>query len=345
MDDKKIRNMEEFAQAMGISRPTVSKYFNDPSSVRQSTRDRIEAALLEYDYRPSIFAVNLNKKNPKNIGVIVPHISDPFYAEIVRQIETLALQEGYWAIVLSSHGDRQLETNAVQTLLSLKLSGAVVAPLGYGSDLRLIQSLRTSMPLVFMDSRIEDETPFVGTDNGQSMSLMVEYLCRSGEPPCYLDMPLVNRNAVERKEAYIASMERLGKEPIIVEISSKTWDFEAVGYDETVKVLGNGGFPTKTVLCANDRIAFGVMAATYQRGMRVGREPGCDLRVAGHDDHPLSRYACPALTTVAQDYTQIARSSLETLLHMIDRSPKKDGTSYEQKTTLLEAKLIMRDSA
>ncbi|MGH6861623.1 MAG: LacI family DNA-binding transcriptional regulator [Phyllobacterium sp.] len=345
MDDKKIRNMEEFAQATGISRPTVAKYFNDPASVRQTTRDRIEAALLEHDYRPSIFAVNLNKKNPKNIGVVVPHISDPFYAEIVRQIEISALQEGYWAIVLSSHGDRQLETNAIQTLLSLKLSGAVIAPLGYESDLRLIQNLRTSMPLVFMDSRIEDETPFVGTDNLQSMSLMVDYLCRSGEPPCYLSMPLVNRNAVERKEAYRSSMVRLGKEPIIIDMPIKTWDFEAVGFEETMRILAHRGFPTRTVLCANDRLAFGVMAAMYQSGLRVGREAGCDMRVAGHDDHPLSRYACPALTTVAQDYNQIAKASLATLLHMIDRTSPRQNKTLDQTTTLLEAKLIMRESA
>ena len=58
-----------------------------------------------------------------------------------------------------------------------------------------------------------------------------------------------------------------------------------------------------TVLCANDRLAIGVLAAAYANGIRVGIEPGCDLRVAGHDDHPLSRLTCPAaLTTVAQDY-------------------------------------------
>src|ERR1700688_3831330 len=115
MSERKIRNMEDFARASGISRPTVSKYFNDPSSVRQTTRGRIERALQEFDYRPNLFAVNLNRRRPKNIGVIVPHISDPFYAGLVQQIETRALQEGYWAIVLSSQGDRQLEEKAVQT--------------------------------------------------------------------------------------------------------------------------------------------------------------------------------------------------------------------------------------
>ena len=106
MEDQKIRNMEEFSAVSGISRPTVSKYFNDPTSVRRSPRDRIEQALRQYDFRPNLFAINQNRKSTKNIGVVVPHIVDPFFAEIVRLIEQRCIEAGYWAIVLSSHGRR-----------------------------------------------------------------------------------------------------------------------------------------------------------------------------------------------------------------------------------------------
>ena len=345
MGETKIRNMEDFARASGISRPTVAKYFNDPVSVRETTREKIERALKKFDYRPNLFAVNLNRRQPKNIGVIVPHISDPFYAGLVQQIEARALEEGYWAIMLSSQGDRQLEENAVQTLLSLKLSGAIVAPLGFESDHDLIDSLRDRMPLVFMDSRVEDEAPFVGTDNSQSVALMVDYLCRTGEAPCYLDMPAVNRNAVERGDAYVATMDRLCNQPAVLKVSSRSWDFEATGFEETNKILDSGGFPTRTVLCANDRIAFGAMAAAYQRGLRVGRGTDCALRIAGHDDHPLSRYTCPALTTVAQDSGQIARESLDKLFEMIRGTTVTKPARRHSDLTLFEAKLIMRDSA
>ncbi len=77
MADVKIKNMEEFAALCGVSRPTVSKYFHDPDSVRPHTRTRIEAALAEYDYRPNIFAMNQNRKLTKNIGIIVPFLADP----------------------------------------------------------------------------------------------------------------------------------------------------------------------------------------------------------------------------------------------------------------------------
>jgi DNA-binding LacI/PurR family transcriptional regulator len=76
MSATKIKNMEEFSSVSGISRPTVSKYFHDPESVRLKTRERIEAALEKYDYRPNIFAMNQNRKMTKNVGIVVPLLSD-----------------------------------------------------------------------------------------------------------------------------------------------------------------------------------------------------------------------------------------------------------------------------
>lgn len=338
----KIRNMEEFSAASGISRPTVSRYFHDPDSVRKSTREKIERALAEFDYHPNMFAMNLNRRHPRNIGIIVPHLGDPFFAEVVRRLELRCLQMGYWAIVLSSHGESALEANALDTLRSLKISGAIIAPLGSASDRHRIEQLSSEVPVVFLDSRISDRVPFAGTDNLKSISLIVDYLCRSGEPPCFL-MPGATQNAEERKRAYLASMERLGLAPeVIVAECDPGWGFEEVGYKAAEGFLANGGFPSRTVLCANDRVAIGVLAAAYAGGVRVGIEPECELRVAGHDDHPLSRFTCPALTTVAQDYEALAARSLELLFDLIGGKRSESGKPEQ---SLLDARLMMRASA
>ncbi|KAB0569310.1 LacI family DNA-binding transcriptional regulator [Brucella pituitosa] len=343
MGDNKIRTMEEFAVASGLSRPTVSKYFDNPESVKPSTRARIEKALKDYNYQPNIFAVSLNRKKPKNIGVIVPHISDPFYAEIIRQIEMRCLAEGYWTIVLSSHGDRKLEARAMRTLMSLKIAGVLMAPLGFDTDAKLLASLSNSMPVVFLDNRISEDQPFVGTDNRQSIGNITEYLCRTGEHPCFLEMPAVNQNALDRRAAYIATMERLGTEPIVLPMTAKNWNFEELGYQEAGRILDRGGFPTRTVLCANDRLAFGVISAAFERRRHVGREEGCDFRVAGHDDHPLSRFTCPPLTTVAQDYRNIAQLGLDMLFSRINA--QESGAAIETEVRRLDSHLIMRGSA
>jgi DNA-binding LacI/PurR family transcriptional regulator len=344
MAEKTHRTMDDFAQACGVSRPTLSKYFDDPASVKPATRARIEAALRSSDYQPNLFARNLNRKRTRNIGIVVPTITDPFYAEMVSRIEFRCRDEGYWPIVISSHGSPKLEAESVRTLLSLKVAGAIIAPLGLASDRGVFDKLGQDIPIVYFDTYIEGDTPFVGNDNRQSVSTIVDYLCRSGEPPAYLDIPHVNHNSGERQESYIAAMETAGFKPIVIEAARDyTWDFERIGYEQTEKMLEAGTLPGRTILCANDRLAFGVMAAAFSRGLKVGRRPDCDLRVAAHDDHPLSRYTCPALTTMAQDFTAMAGRSVEILLALLDEAdPPKQGLA---RTVKLGATLVMRQSA
>jgi DNA-binding LacI/PurR family transcriptional regulator len=205
--------------------------------------------------------------------------------------------------------------------MSLKIAGAIIAPLGFQSNTGLIQDLKARVPLLFFDSRLEDLVPFVGSDNRQSVSILTEYLYRTGAHPTYLGMPPVNLNAQERRDSYLSTMHRLGLEPIVLETETRSWNFEEYGYDQVMRMIDSKAFPTQTLLCASDRIAFGAMAAAYQRGLKVGRGSDCDLRIAGHDDHPLSKYMCPPLTTVAQDYQKMASLSFELLLAKINRRP------------------------
>lgn len=342
MADQKIRTMEVFAAVSGVSRPTLSKYFNDPSSVRASTRARIEQAIARYGYRPNLFAINQNRRATRNIGVIVPHIVDPFYAEIVRRIEMRCAEAGYWAIVLGSHGDPERELSAIETLYSLRIAGAIVAPLGGASASDRIRQLAADIPTVIFDNHIHGNEVFVGSDNFQSIGLMVDYLCRSGEAPCFLDMPAVNTNAHERRAAYVRAMQEQGFEPHVIPVDSVSWAFEEVGRRIGLEVLPPRSLPTNTILCANDRLAIGLIAAAFQCGLRVGRGAEMALRIAGHDDHPMARYTAPALTTVAQDYVSIAEYSLTTLFEMIDGGDRSGSAPQARR---LQGQLILRASA
>jgi DNA-binding LacI/PurR family transcriptional regulator len=342
MTNHKIRNMEEFASVSGISRPTISKYFNDPGSVRGSTRDKIEKALETYDYRPNIYAMNQNRRLTKTVGIVVPYLADPFFAEIARKIERRCIAEGFWPILLSSHGEEKLERDILDSLRSLKPAGVLLAPLGRRSDRKAVERFCKDVPTVLFDSNIEGVgAAFIGSDNGQSVPLMVEYLCRTGSPPCFFEMPPVNPNANKRRNAYLAGMERLGHPPQIVRVEGATWDFEQIGFDGGMDVLRKGGFATDTVLCSNDRLAIGLIAAAYEMKIPVGRDKDSRLRVAGHDDHPFSRFTSPSLTTVAQDYAAISTRSVEVLFRLIEA----DGRSARREETLFEGKLVMRASA
>jgi DNA-binding LacI/PurR family transcriptional regulator len=343
MADQQIRNMEDFAAVSGISRPTISKYFNDPQSVRASTRERIEKALDKYDYRPNIYAVNQNRRQTKNIGIMVPYLADPFFAEIARTIEMMVIEAGFSPIVLSSHGSTELEAENLDTLRSLKPAGVLMAPLGRASDRSAVEKFCRDVPSVLFDSNIDGMgEAFIGSDNVSFVEQTTGYVTQSGSPPCFFEMKNpANPNANKRRTAYINAMESRGLEPRVISIDGEGWAFEEIGRQGAHHVLEKGLLPTNTVLCSNDRLAIGFLAACYERGLRVGRSEGCALRVASHDDHPFSRFTCPSLTTAAHDYDSVAKGSVDTLFELIE-----SGARFKERhETLYPSKLIIRTSA
>ncbi|WP_171179547.1 LacI family DNA-binding transcriptional regulator [Ruegeria sp. HKCCD8929] len=343
MGQRKFRNMDEFAKASGISRPTLSKYFNDPESVRQSTRQRIEKALKQYDYRPNFYAMNQNRRTTKSIGIVVPNLADPFFNEISRAIELACVEAGYNPIVLSSHGRTHRERENLEALKSLRPAGVLLAPFGRESDEAYIRNYGKDVPLVLFDADVVNGgEAFVGIDNYQTIDLIVKYLFRSGEPPCFFEMETPsNPNANKRHQAFVEAMDRIGHPTHIFKAKGEGWDFEEIGKSEGGRMLAESAFPTNTILCSNDRLAIGLLSAAYQQGIRVGHGPECSLRIAGHDDHPFSRFTCPSLTTIAQDYTAIAETAVATLFKAIESEQR----SNERSITLFGGSLVMRDSA
>ncbi|NND71084.1 MAG: LacI family DNA-binding transcriptional regulator [Rhodothermales bacterium] len=336
--------MEEFSEFVGLSRPTVSRFFQDPESVRSSTRQRIQRAVESSGYRPNLLAANLNRQKSKILGIVVPTLFDPFYMAITRRIDQIVTLHGFQAFTLSSDGKHELEVEAIKTFTSMNVAGSFIAPLGRKTVRSELRDIKKSMPLVALDSPLDDETSFVGTNNAQSMMLMVNYLCRSGEPPVYFDMPGINDNAYQRRKAYSESMKKLGHKPRYAFSGTfDTWDFEKFAFDQTTAILSQGDFASSTVLCANDRLAFGVLAASFQAGVKVGRGSDCRLRVAGHDNQPLSAYTCPPLTTVSQNYDDIGRIATEILLAKLGASDLPVELIDNQ--ALLNGELELRESA
>jgi DNA-binding LacI/PurR family transcriptional regulator len=343
MADARIKNMEDFARVCGISRPTVSKYFNDPDSVRKSTRAQIEAALDRHNYRPNIYAINQNRRQTKNIGLVVPNLTDPFFAAIARTIESLIVDAGFNPLLLSSHGGPDQEVANLDSLRAIKPAGVLLAPLGRASHADMLAAFADEIPTVLFDANIDRVgEAFFGSDSTQSIGIIVDYLCDTGEAPVFFEMKTpINPNAFKRRAAYLAAMKRRGCEGHLIQVDGDGWDFEGIGFREGSRIIAECGLPSNTVLCSNDRLAIGLMSAAYESGLRVGRGAGSALRIAGHDDHPFSRYTSPSLTTVSQDYDAIAARSVDTILGLIEAEDRMEN----REVTLFEGRLVKRGSA
>lgn len=347
MNKPKIHTMKELSEVIAISRPTLARYFEDEKSVMPSTAKKIKERLSEVDYVYNFLATRQNRKSTGLIGVVIPHFEDLFFASLLDSIEVAAREAGFTIITQSSHGDPSSEEQALRKLRSMNVDGAIVAPLGSDGNNAAFEAAGEDFPIVFADSRPGKALPnadFVGTDNTSSVGLMVDYLCRTGAPPAFLSMPKLNSNAVERQDAYFVQMAKNGHEGTLIETSgdAESWEFERYGFDVMDEHFSHGRYVDATVLCANDRIAIGAIRAANTHGLffaRNGDARGA-LRIAGHDDHPLSQYIFPAVTTVAQEVDVIGRDTVELLISRVRNGREGAGIKL-----LRDGSLKVRESA
>jgi len=346
MGKPKIHTMKELSKAIGISRPTLARYFEDESSVLPSTSKKIQAGLAQVDYVYNFLATRQNRKNTGLIGVVIPHFEDLFYASLLDSIEAAVREAGFTMITQSSQGQFKLEERAVRKLRSMNVDGAIIVPLGAEANYEAFEAAGKDFPIVFADSHPSQSMPeadFVGTDNLSSIGVMVDYLCRSGTPPAFLSMPELNSNAIERQDAYLERMRVNGCESEIIATPNvvESWKFEHYGFEVMSAHFSQGRYVDATILCANDRIAIGAIRAGNTHGLLGrGSEVRGALRIAGHDDHPLSRYIFPALTTVAQEIEGIGGDAVDLLITRI-----RDGRDGSAVTRLREGALRVRESA
>lgn len=346
-DGKKpqIATMEALSIAIGVSRPTLSRYFQDPASVSRSSVDRIRQGLERVEYVPNFFATRMNRKSTGMIGVIIPYLNDLFFTRLLEAIEIAAMEAGFTVISQCSHSDPMIEARAVETFMSMNVDGALVVPLGNQSDLDACKRLNLRLPLVLVDSRPKAlaEMDFIGTDHVQSTGLMTEYLCRVGPPPVFLAMPRVNFNAVERENAYLARMQDLGHVPRVIGIErlNDQGHFEAHGQAVLADYFARGELVDATILAVNDRVALGALRAAWQYGLQPGALRHGGLRIAGHDDFPLCAFTTPRITTVSQDVDAIGRAAVARLTDRI----RAENRAVDQVVQLFDGVLKVRESA
>lgn len=341
----RIDTMEHLSAAIGVSRPTLSRYFQDPERVSRTSRERIEQGLERVEYVPNFFATRMNRASTGMIGVIIPYLNDLFFSRLLESIELAAMEAGYSVITKCSHSDPLIEARAAETFMSMNVDGALVAPLGNHSDLTVHERLRSRLPFVMVDSQPEvmTEVDFIGTDHMQSTGLATEYLARVGGSPIFLAMPRVNFNAMARERAYVAKMEELGLEPEIIgtELINDNWHFEAHGLAVLDAEFSKGRLTDRSILCVNDRVAIGALKAAASHGLEPGAMRKGGLRIAGHDDYPLCPFLTPTLTTVAQNVDAIGQAAVTCLIENI----RGEKSSPEQTVKLFEGVMKMRNSA
>ena len=319
----KINTMVELSKKINISRPTLSKYFEDPSSLRSSTIEKIQKKLINIDYVYNYISTRQNRDFTNLLGVIIPTYNDNFITSLLTSIMSSATDSGKNIIVQGSNSNPEGEIKAINYLRSMGVDGAIIASIGSPETNDVIARASEDFPITFVDSfpnKLIKNSDFIGTDNRLSIGSIVEYLCRTGSKPIFLNMPKLNTNAYLREEAYIKKMEELGHMPVTVPVfnAEHSWEFEEYGFRAMDYYYSRQRYINDTILCANDRIAIGVIRAANKNNLFIrSKNSESGFRIAGHDNHPLSKFVFPQLTTAGQDIEAIGKGAVMMLIERI----------------------------
>ena len=300
--------MADVARLAGVSHQTVSRVLNEHPNVRPLTRERVLDAIRELAYRPNAAARALVTRRTHTLGVI--SIDSTLYgpAMMLDGIERAA-QHGYFVLIASLPAlDRRSMMETVDRFLGHAVEGIIViAP--QTSAVAALSHVPPEMPLVAVGCGTRAPLTSVAVDNAAGADTATRYLLDLGHETVYhVAGPSSWLDARERTDGWRAALREAGApEP---ELISGDWSARS-GY-ETGQKLARMTDVT-AVFCSNDTIALGLIRALSEAGRRVPE----DVSVVGFDDVPESGYFLPPLTTVRQDFSELGRRALASLVDRI----------------------------
>jgi LacI family transcriptional regulator len=333
-DMAKRVTMHDVAQAAGVSLMTVSRVVNDKEDVSLETRQRVMQIIEQLNYRPSSIARGLATHHTGTLGIVVPDISNPFFASIVRNAEEEAYAQDYSVFLGNTNEDPQREQAVLQSLEDNQVDGLILCSSRLEDDTLFDFLDRFPTTVMVFRRRKRADVGAITLDDVFGGQLAIEHLIHTGHRNIGLiSGPPISLSSFGRLEGYQTA---LCEAQIAI---NENWirrchpGVEA-GQDTALELLKSN--PELTALfCHNDLVAVGALQACAMLGLRVPD----DIAIIGYDDIRLAGLVSPSLTTLRIPRTDIGTQAMQMLLRQIA------DDSVEPEEFYLQPELILRESA
>ena len=327
--DRQPATIYQVAERAGVSIATVSRVQRRSDRVAVATRDRVERAIEELNYRPSALGRSLARGSHEATGIVFPDLSGPYSSAVILGYEEASAAEGSSVLILGTHR----RPSAVDQVLDLaaRVDGLVI--MGRTVDNAVVEELqRRGVPVVLLARSPVAGADSVSADNRGAAKGLVGHLIEHGHRAMvFIGDPAASADAAERWEGFLAAHAAAGLTPAFDAVPCAFR--ESDGRDAGHATLAASRRPTALV-GANDEIAMGLLEAANEAGLRVAS----DIAITGWDDIPAARHLSPALTTVRQPMHDIGRRAAA-LLH-----ERISGTRWEPRHEVLPTELVVRSS-
>lgn len=329
--------IKDVAQKTGLSVSTVSLVLNHkPHRISEETKQRVLEAAKEMNYHPNQLAVGLIKKKTNTIGLIIPDITNMFFAEIAKGAEVECQKRGYSMILCNTNDSPQKDIDYVNVLLERGVDGIifVMAVNALNHKAKECSDLleHFEKPVVLVDRTVDElDMPTVSTDNELGGYLATRHLLELGHTKIgCITGPMGSQSAKQRFFGYIRALQEYSV-PFRSELVAEG-DYHAdAGYNLSKKLLDQG---VTAILGSNDMMCYGIYRRAHREHLKIPQ----DLSVVGFDDVTFSEMAEVPLTTVAQPAYQIGCASVEKLLDVIG------GENALERRIVFPPELIVRKS-
>lgn len=328
-----MSTIKDVAARAGVSFTTVSHVLNGTRRVSDHARARVEQAVAEMGYAPSAVARALKTSETFVFGVLVPNITNPFFAELTRGIEDRCQQTDYSVFLCNSDDEPERQKHYLQTLLERRVDGLLLAAAA-DQDEPLVKRLASArVPTVVVERRIPGlAADLVRVNHDAGARMAASHLVSLGHRAiACLSGPSRFVVSRERTAGWRSALQEAGIQP------DEAWmlegDFSAsAGYEMAYGLLKRR--EVTAILAGNDMMAIGVLRAAAELGVSV---PG-ELSVIGFDGIDLGSYVYPALTSVGYPIRELGEMAASVLL---ERLVNRQG---ERREVVLPPRLIERAS-
>jgi LacI family transcriptional regulator len=311
-----VVRLKDIAQDLGLSTMTISKALRGHLDVRAETRERVLKRLHELNYQPNLTARALITGRSWTIGLVVPDLIHPFFAQVAKAISSVTRVNGYGLLITSSEDDVELECQEIEQLLARRVDAMVIASSQVTAEnFRRVEERR--IPYVLIDRRIRDlSVNFVGVDDEAVGMLATQHLIEQGCKRIAHIRGGQTSTALGRLKGFKRALAASGLKPLpqhMMSIGASGDDQgEPVGYEAAKDLLRTEPRPDG-IFCFNDPVAMGAMRAILEAKLRIPK----DIALVGCGNVQYAGLLRVPLTSIDQDSTAIGKHAAECALSLI----------------------------
>ncbi len=332
----------DIAKKAGVSVSTVSRILNGKSAeyrIARETEELVVQTARRLKYRPNQFALGLRVSKSHSVGLVLPDVSNPFFAYITRSIQIAAHRSGYSLMVCDTNESLDLEIEHLSLLRSKGVDGMIILPVGQESR-HIREVVAEGIPLVLVDRCFDDlPTDSVIVDNYRGAFDAVEHLINFGHTRIAMIQGLPNTYTnTGRLRGYTEALLKHGiplDESLIV---GKDFRKEN-GYIET-KLLLHMERPPTAIFSTSDLITLGCLEAIFEEGLKIPD----DISLVAFDDIDFAPYLVCPMTAVAQPKENMGEIAVNLLVDRMKKLPKKEAKKIVLAPRLIERRSVRRVS-